>query len=83
MKCRANSVTGCVCRARHRSIRETGPDHQVAVIQRIGDECPRFIGHQALRAAQVVKERGHLLEISRTLVIDDRDATQIEAIISR
>ncbi|MEN3325761.1 MAG: hypothetical protein V7638_568, partial [Acidobacteriota bacterium] len=33
-------------------------------------------------ASQIVKERDHLLEISRTLVIDDANTTQIELIVS-
>ncbi len=79
----ANSVTRRIRRTRNRSIRETRSDHQVAVVQRIGDERARFISHQSFRPAQVVKKRNHLVEIAGSLVIDDRYATEIETVISR
>lgn len=83
MKCCTHGVTGRIGSACDRAIRQTRSDHQVAVVQRIRHERARFVSHKTLRTPQLVKERNHLVEIIGALVIDNRDATKIEAIVSR
>ncbi len=83
MKRSTHCVTGRIGSACDRAVRQARSDHQVAVVQRIRDERARFVSHETLRAAQVVKERNHLVEIIGALVIDNRDAAQIQTIVPR
>ena len=79
----ANRVCGGVGRARDRAVGLAFAHEEVAVVERVSDGDARLVGHEALRAPQLVVERGDALEVGRAAVVEYRDAAKVSARVAR
>ena len=66
----AHGVGGRVRRARDRAVGLAFAHEEVAVVERVADGEARLVGHQALRAPQLVVNGRDPLEVGRAAVVE-------------